>query len=82
MGIGLGIVLLVVGAVLTFALDVDVSGIDLDVVGYICMGAGALSLILALVLNGQRARTRHTEVIQGPDGRTVDGRRPTDGRSV
>lgn len=58
MGIGTGIVLFVIGAVLEFALNVQVSWIDLHLVGYILMIAGAvvflLSLILLLVRRGRR----------------------------
>jgi Na+/proline symporter len=46
MGIGVGIFLIVVGAIMTFALDVSVAGIDLDVVGWILMGAGVAGLVL------------------------------------
>lgn len=59
MGIGTGIVLFVIGAILEFALNVQVSWIDLHLVGYILMIAGAvvflLSLILLLVRRGRRA---------------------------
>jgi len=58
MGIGTGIVLFVIGAILEFALNVQVSWIDLHLVGYILMIAGAvvflLSLILLLVRRGRR----------------------------
>jgi hypothetical protein len=46
MGIGVGIFLIVVGAILTFALDATVAGINLDVVGWILMLAGAAGLVL------------------------------------
>ncbi|HZN77806.1 MAG TPA: DUF6458 family protein [Micromonosporaceae bacterium] len=46
MGIGVGIFLIVVGAVLTFALDAKLAGINLDVVGWILMLAGAAGLVL------------------------------------
>jgi hypothetical protein len=38
-----------VGAVMTFALDVEAKGIDLDTVGIILMIAGAIGLLLSLV---------------------------------
>ncbi|MEO6199854.1 MAG: DUF6458 family protein [Cryobacterium sp.] len=50
MSIGLGIFLFVVGAILVFALNVSVDVIDLDLVGYILMGAGVIVAILGLVL--------------------------------
>lgn len=45
----LGIILLVVGALITFAIDAAVDGVDLVAVGYILMGAGVLSLIGAAI---------------------------------
>ncbi|WP_298752692.1 DUF6458 family protein [uncultured Serinicoccus sp.] len=63
MGIGLGIFLLVVGAILTFAVNTVVQGVDLTIVGYILMAAGVLSLLLSLVMNTQRTNTTHREVI-------------------
>lgn len=67
MGIGGGIFLLVVGAILAFAVRDSVEAIDLTVVGYICMGAGALALIISLVVNAQRSNTTHREVIERHD---------------
>jgi hypothetical protein len=58
MYIGGSIVLLAVGAILSFAVSDTVSGVDLVVVGYILMAAGALGIILSLVLNGQRNQRR------------------------
>jgi hypothetical protein len=67
MGIGVGIALLVVGAILSFAVRDNVPGVDLSVVGYICMGAGVLALVLSLVLNAQATRTKHTAVVEHRD---------------
>ncbi|WP_298886757.1 DUF6458 family protein [uncultured Serinicoccus sp.] len=63
MGIGLGIFLLVVGAVLTFAIQTAVEGVNLVMIGYILMAAGVLSLLLGLVMNTQRTNTTHREVV-------------------
>ncbi|HWL95773.1 MAG TPA: DUF6458 family protein [Nocardioidaceae bacterium] len=60
MGIGLGIILIVAGAVLLWALDLDLEFLDDDALGLILLGAGLLALILALVMNAQRSRTKHT----------------------
>jgi hypothetical protein len=57
MGIGGSIFLLALGAILTFALDVNMGGVDLDIVGWILMAAGALGLIMITVLWGNRRRT-------------------------
>ena len=70
MGIGGGIALIVIGAILTFGVSDNISGVDLTVIGYICMGAGVLALILALVLTNQRANTSHREVVERYDDRT------------
>ncbi|MBO0983047.1 DUF6458 family protein [Rathayibacter sp. ZW T2_19] len=54
MSIGAGIFLLVVGAVLAFAVDVQLAGVDLTLIGYILMAAGLVGLILGLVLMTRR----------------------------
>ena len=69
MGIGGGIFLIVVGAILAFAVSDAVEGVDLGMIGYICMAAGVLMLIIALVLNAQRTNTSHREVIERHDDR-------------
>ena len=56
MGIGGSIFLLALGAILAFAVNTSVSGIDLQVVGYILMAAGALGIVLFLAVLGPRAR--------------------------
>ena len=71
MGIGLGIVLFVIGAILAFAVDYQVSGIELTTIGYILMAAGVLALILGLVINQQRTNTTHREVIDRHEDRDV-----------
>lgn len=57
MSLGTGIVLFVIGAILAFALNVQVSWIDLHLVGYILMIAGAVGIILGIVLMSRRRRT-------------------------
>jgi hypothetical protein len=65
MGIGIGILLLVIGLVLLFAIkDFPASLqeiVDPITVGWILVIAGALSLVLGLVMNNQRSRTTHVE---------------------
>ncbi|WP_448614321.1 DUF6458 family protein [Modestobacter sp. URMC 112] len=58
MRLGTGIVLLALGAILAFALRVELSGIDLRVVGWILMLAGALGVVLELAVWAPRRRTR------------------------
>jgi hypothetical protein len=56
MGIGVGIFLIAVGAVLAFAVDASVNGIDLQTVGVILMIVGALGLVLVLGIFAPRRR--------------------------
>jgi Domain of unknown function (DUF6458) len=60
MRLGTAIVLLALGAILTFALQIDVSGIDLQVVGWILMIVGALGIVLEVAVWGPRSRRRVT----------------------
>ena len=68
MGIGLGIVLIVIGAILTFALKVNLPFVSDDTLGVILMVAGVIAIVLALVMNAQRGRTKHVQEnrYQGP----------------
>jgi hypothetical protein len=49
MGIGVSVFLLAVGAILTFALNASVSGINLDTVGIILMVVGAIGLLFSMM---------------------------------
>lgn len=61
MGIGLGVVLLVLGLILvTGVVEVGVAFVDEGGLGWILVFAGVLAIILALVMNRQRNRTKHT----------------------
>jgi hypothetical protein len=50
MATGLSLFLLAVGAILTFAVNTTVSGIDLDTIGVILMVVGLLGMLWSLVL--------------------------------
>jgi hypothetical protein len=56
MGIGVSIFLIAVGAILAFATNVSVSGLDLNVVGYILMIVGVIGLIMTAFIWGPRRR--------------------------
>lgn len=65
MSIGTGIVLFVIGAILTFAVNVEVEWVNLDLIGYILMGAGAVVFVIGLILVMRRRQANsvtHTEV--------------------
>ena len=65
MGIGASLALIVIGAILTFALNVRVGFVDLDVVGWIMMAAGALGLIVTTWIWGSRRRSVVTDARTG-----------------
>ena len=60
MSIGTGIVLFVIGAILVFAVNAEVEVVDLDMIGYILMGAGALVFIIGIALMLKRRSTQST----------------------
>lgn len=68
----LGIILLVAGAIIAFAVHAAVDNVNLVILGWILMGAGALSLIASLV-RGMSMANRHSvaERHVSPDGRHV-----------
>jgi hypothetical protein len=72
MGFGTSIFLLAVGAILTFAVNVSVQGLDLDAVGVILMIVGIIGIIASLVFwnswggFGGGARRRRTVVEEDP----------------
>ncbi len=58
MTIGASIFLIAVGAILKYAVDVTVSGIEIQTIGLILMIAGAVGLIIGLFLLTQADRRR------------------------
>ena len=69
MRLGTGIVLMALGAILAFAVHVQLSGIDLRVVGWILLLVGALGVVLELaVWAPRRRRVVQTDAYGGADG--------------
>jgi len=60
MSIGSGIALFVIGAILAFAVNVQLDWINLDLIGYVLMGAGVLIFILGLVLTLRKRESTTT----------------------
>jgi len=56
MGIGVSVLLLAVGAILAFAVHASVAGVDIHVVGWILMAAGALGLLISMIMFAPRRR--------------------------
>jgi hypothetical protein len=64
MGIGVSLILIAVGAILTWAVSATVSGVDINTIGVILMIVGAIGLLLSLMFwsswggfSGARRRT-------------------------
>jgi uncharacterized membrane protein HdeD (DUF308 family) len=69
MGIGVGIVMLVIGLVLVLNVVPDIPGVNDASLGWILVVVGALAIVLALVMNQQRSRTKHIEERRYDDSR-------------
>jgi hypothetical protein len=75
MGIGVSLILIAAGAILTWAVDATVSGLNIHTIGVILMVVGLVGLVLSLVfwsswggpgaVSGGRRRTT-TYVEDGP----------------
>jgi len=71
MGLGVGIFLIAVGAILTFAVNATSSSVNVDAVGWILMAVGLASILLSLLFwqswagPGYLSR-RRTYVDEGP----------------
>ena len=85
MGIGASIFLVAVGAILAFAVNASISGLDIAVVGWILMVAGVVGLALMIVPASSSHRGTSTRVVRRPrrrqtitalDGRSDIGNRP------
>lgn len=77
MGIGVSVFLIAVGAILTFALDLQVGFLDIDVVGWILMAAGVIGLIVTMSIWGGRRREVVTTA-EPTEYRRVEERRDVD----
>jgi hypothetical protein len=64
MGIGTSLFLIAVGAILYFAVNADVSGLEISTIGIILMVVGILGLVISLFLLSPRRR--------GPDSTVVE----------
>ena len=49
MGLGVGIFLTALGAILAFAVDAEVSGLDINTIGWILMIAGIAGIVLSMI---------------------------------
>ena len=72
MGIGVSLILIAAGAILTWAVNATVSGVDINTIGVILMVVGAIGLVLSLMFwsswGGVGGARRRTYVEDGPAG--------------
>ncbi len=66
MGFGAGLAFIAVGAVLAFAVQWDIPGIDLQMIGWILMGVGVAGILLT-GLYARRSRAGDTVEMVEPD---------------
>lgn len=70
MGIGVSILLVAIGAILAFAVETEVAGVDIQVVGWILLVVGILGLLLSMIFwsswGGPAYWSRRREYVEGP----------------
>jgi len=68
MGIGTSLFLIATGAILYFAVDAEVSGLEIQTVGLILMVIGVLGLIISFfMINSARRGTTERTVVRDRD---------------
>lgn len=63
-GYGGSVFLIALGAILAFAVSVDAEGFNLNTIGWILMGAGALGVVLTLATNASPQREERVEYVE------------------
>jgi Domain of unknown function (DUF6458) len=72
MGLGVGLILIAVGAVMAWAVHVSTSGVNIHTVGYILLVVGIIGGLLSMIFwsswagPGYFTRSRRTYVDEGP----------------
>jgi lysylphosphatidylglycerol synthetase-like protein (DUF2156 family) len=75
MGLGVGIFLAAVGAVLAFAVNTNVSGVNIHTIGWILLIVGIIGIVLSMIFwsswagpgyFGNRRRTSYVDEGPGP----------------
>lgn len=65
MSIGTGIVLFVIGAIMVWAVNIEVDYVNINLIGYILMVAGAIVFLLGIILMiVRRGRVERSEPLQ------------------
>ncbi|MGW0228473.1 DUF6458 family protein [Actinopolymorpha singaporensis] len=72
MGIGASILLIAVGAILAFAVNFSISGLDISVIGWILMVVGVIGLIMTALIWGPRRRRAAAPATRVEERRVYD----------
>jgi Domain of unknown function (DUF6458) len=83
MGVGVSLILIAVGAVLAWAVDVSTSGFDVNTVGYILLIVGIIGSILSMIFwsswagpgfftRGAGRRVVEEDVVDRPRRRVIE----------
>jgi beta-lactamase regulating signal transducer with metallopeptidase domain len=67
MGIGTSLFLIAVGAILYFAVDASISGLEITTIGIILMVIGVVGLLISLFMIGSARRDARTTVVRDRD---------------
>ena len=67
MGIGTSLFLIAIGAILNFAVDASISGIEIKTIGLILMVVGLIGLLISLFFLAQARRDTGTVVRERRD---------------
>lgn len=78
MGFGLGIVLLVVGLALALAVNAEVSGVDVQMLGWILVLGGVIVMALTAVQLNTRRRSTALRTTMHSDGTQTQTERRTE----
>lgn len=74
MGIGASIFLIAVGLILALAVNFNVSGLDINIIGWILVLVGIVGLIMTALVFGPRRRVARGGVVE--ERRVYDDRDP------
>jgi hypothetical protein len=73
-GLGVSLILIAAGAILTWGIDATVSGVNIDTIGWILMAVGAIGALLSLMFwssfwgPGYYSNRRRTTVVDDGPG--------------
>jgi ABC-type antimicrobial peptide transport system permease subunit len=74
MGIGASIFLIALGLILALAVEFDVAGLNIQVIGWILVLVGIVGLVLTMFIWGPRRRASRADVVE--ERRVYDDRPP------